>query len=108
MKDISTETWALDDKGNKVPGTGLVWVGPERCEEKFFLGGRCVGPKDHPGHCWCYSETGCYNHWNGVDEYDGIIPPDHKDYPNPIDMIDQTYRGLGEWEVIEEEEDYDE
>lgn len=102
MSDGDCETWALDDEGNHIPGTGMRWVGPERCEEEWIFGGQCVGEKGHEGPCWFYGETGSYNHWGDSEKLSGIIPPDHDEYPNPVDMQDQTYMGLGGWEYIEE------
>lgn len=101
-----SETWAIDDDGEQIPGTGMKWVGPERCEEEFIFGGQCVREWGHEGTCWCYGESGSYHHWNGDDgEFAGMIPPGHDNYPNPVDMQDQTYNGLGGWEPIEEDEE---
>ena len=98
-----TETWAIDDDGEQIPGTGSRWVGPERCEQEHFMGGQCIHEWGHEGECHCYSDYGSLGHWNGgKGVLPGSIPPGHGEYTDPIDMHPWTDIGLGSWEAIED------
>ena len=96
------ETWALDDDFNEIPGTGMRWEGPERCEEEYVFGGQCIREWGHEGRCVCYDQYGSYCYWNGDEEFCGSVPAGHKDYVHPTDV--ETYISLGEWLPIRDSE----
>ena len=95
------ETWAIDDEGNQIPGTGLRWVGPERCEEEWLFGGTCIREVGHDGPCFCYDDYGSYCHWNHKDdELSGSTPSGHEHHKSPGDTRHLTDIGQGKWEEI--------
>ena len=102
-----SETWALDDNGDPIPGTGMRWEGPERCGEEVFMAGQCIGPEGHEGKHFCYNDTGCYC-WDDPDKTDGIAagqtPAGHEDWPHPVDVYEKTWVGLGGWHEIDPSE----
>jgi len=101
--DERCETWAIDDNGDQIPGTGSYWEGPERCEEEWLFGDTCIREVGHDGPCFCYDDHGSYCHWNHKDgELSGSIPAGHDEYPRPEDMHCKSAVGLGSWKEIEE------
>ncbi len=98
-----SETWAIDDEGEQIPGTGSYWEGPEQCEEEWIFDGQCQAEVGHDGPCWCYSGSGSLNQWNHKDdELTSMTPPGHENYIDPIDMAPRTHVALGSWKPIDD------
>lgn len=101
------ETWALDENGNDVPGTGRRYLPADRCKSER-LGLRCVGVDGHDGRHWRYDELGWYSWWrnDATDEPDeiagGRTPPGHARYVHPSDRFAETHVAHGRCEAIKE------
>lgn len=65
---------------------------PSQCDKRLIFGGRCQGVLDHQGNHWSYNEDGSYVWSKESCGGGGFIPPDHCDYINPTDMVNQQYR----------------
>lgn len=101
-----SETWAIDDEGNDVPGSGVRRVYAERCEDDG-IHGRCIGVKGHEGLHWRYSEYGSYCSWVGDDvkleDYDiasSMTPCGHPKYVPPTDREHEVHSRHDTFESI--------
>lgn len=103
------ESWAIDEEGRRIPGTGMRLEKAERCPSEFVYIRQCIGAKGHSGSHWCYSETGMYEQW--WDETSEPAPenvaasstPDgNENYVRPSERHDETYMGKSKWHPIED------
>jgi hypothetical protein len=105
-----SETWALDDDGNEIAGSGFRRVYAERCDSEGLFG-RCIGVKGHEGLHWHYSEYGSYCSWVGDDvklgEFDvaaSMTPCGHNDYVVPSEREHEVHSRHDRFEEISESE----
>ncbi len=110
MMPDQPETWAIDDQGNPVPGTGRRLAGAKRCKSEWQPSTRCVGVEGHE-HEWhfCYDATGWLRRWrdhceNSMDIAASLTPPGHENYRFPYEMEPETYLAHTQWVPIEDGE----
>ena len=99
------EAWALDEKGNRIPGTGRRLIYAKRCSGQF-LGKQCIGVKGHEGHHWRYDDLGHYWWWKDkcrskFDIAGGQTPDGHEDYVRPSERHSATHVACGRSEPID-------
>jgi len=111
----TSETWAIDENGNEIPGTGYKIISAKRCPEHNVLSPhQCVGVEGHSGDHWCYDALGSYCWWinrieipevKPTDAVSGKTPYGHTSYVFPADREKDTYLAHTKYEKIEDGSD---
>lgn len=103
----TAETWAIDEDGTEIPGTGMRVVNAPQCPSHDMFGGRCIGVNGHGGSHWSYDSFGRYCQWwdgplNPHDVASSQTPDDHDSYVRPKDRYPDTYVARTQWVPIED------
>lgn len=81
-----------------------------QCPEEILFSRKCQGVEGHAGDHWCYGGDGSYHYEVRPDDprrkenAAGMIPPGHKEWINPVEMMDKCYMGFYEDSVVTDPE----